>query len=76
MPTVEITIGRLREAQKRQIARGVARALIDAGIPDGSIRIIFRHISREDVAIEDGRFPYWPEEADKTSESARAYERG
>ena len=76
MPTVEITIGRLREAQKRQIARGVARALIDAGIPQGSIRIIFRHIGREDVAIEDGRFPYWPEEGDKTPDGAPSSERG
>jgi len=62
MPTIEVTIGRLREGQKRQIARGIAQALIDAGIPRESIRIIFRHIGREDVAIEDGRFPYWSEE--------------
>jgi phenylpyruvate tautomerase PptA (4-oxalocrotonate tautomerase family) len=44
MPTTEVTIRRLREAQKRQIARGIARALIDAGIPRESIRIIFRRI--------------------------------
>lgn len=65
MPTVEITIGEIPERQKRQIARGVARALIESGIPDQSIRIIFRHIGREDVAIEDGRFPYWPEDRDE-----------
>ena len=70
MPTVEITIGRIRQAQKRAIARGVARALIDAGIPDTSIRIIFRHIGPEDVAVEDGRFPYWPEEGEKASNQA------
>lgn len=61
MPTVEVTIGRLREAQKRQIAQGIGRALIEAGIPRESIRIIFRHIGPEDVAVEDGRFPYWSE---------------
>jgi phenylpyruvate tautomerase PptA (4-oxalocrotonate tautomerase family) len=64
MPTIEVTIGRLREEQKRQIARGIAGVLMDAGIPRESIRIIFRHVSREDVAVEDGRFPYWPEESD------------
>lgn len=67
MPTIEVTIGRLREEQKRQIARGIAQALMDAGIPQGSIRIIFRHIGREDVAVEDGRFPYWPEENSEVS---------
>jgi phenylpyruvate tautomerase PptA (4-oxalocrotonate tautomerase family) len=63
MPTVEVTIGRLREPQKRQIAKGIARALMDAGIPEASIRIIFRHIDAHDVAVGDGHFPYWPEAA-------------
>jgi phenylpyruvate tautomerase PptA (4-oxalocrotonate tautomerase family) len=62
MPTVELTIGRLREAQKRQIAKGIAQALIDAGIPEASIRIIFRHIDAHDVAVGDGTFPYWPQQ--------------
>ena len=72
MPTIEVTIGRLREEQKRQIARGIAHALIEAGIPQESIRIIFRHIGPEDVAVEDGRFPYWPEETSEVSPTESA----
>jgi phenylpyruvate tautomerase PptA (4-oxalocrotonate tautomerase family) len=69
MPTVEVTIGRLREQQKRQIAKGIAHTLIEAGIPQTSIRIIFRHIDAHDVAVGDGSFPYWPEEADDPTEA-------
>ena len=72
MPTVEITIGRLREPQKRQIAKGVAHALIDAGIPQASIRIIFRHIDAHDVANGDGTFPYWPQHADSPEATGQA----
>ncbi len=75
MPTIEVTIGRLKEAQKRQIARGIGQALIDAGIPKSSIRIIFRHISREDVAVENGTFPYWPEETDEPRSAGPAARR-
>lgn len=69
MPTVEITIGRLEEATKRAIARGIARTLIQAGIPKASIRIIFRHINREDVAVDNGTFPYWPEQEEREHSS-------
>jgi phenylpyruvate tautomerase PptA (4-oxalocrotonate tautomerase family) len=72
MPTVEVTIGRLGETQKRQIAKGIAQALIDAGIPEVSIRIIFRHIDSHDVAVGAGTFPYWPEEEEPSEPRTRS----
>jgi phenylpyruvate tautomerase PptA (4-oxalocrotonate tautomerase family) len=61
MPTIEITIGRLEDNQKRQIAKGISKVLTDNGIPEKAITIIFRHVSGKDVAKGGGYFPYWPD---------------
>lgn len=61
MPLIELTIGRLTEQQKRQIARGFSRVLVENGQPQEAITLIFRHVTGQDVAVKDGTFPYWPE---------------
>jgi phenylpyruvate tautomerase PptA (4-oxalocrotonate tautomerase family) len=57
---VEITIGKLDEADTRRIAAGVAEALARAGIPADQISIHFRHHSGRDVAEARGVFPFRP----------------
>lgn len=63
MPLVEITIGTLTDQQRRNIARGIARVLIENGQPEDGIVILFRQVGAKDVARGDGYFPYWPEQA-------------
>lgn len=61
MPLVEITIGQLKDEQKRAIAKGISQVLTDAGQPEEAITILFRHVTGKDVAKGGGEFPYWPE---------------
>ncbi len=57
---VDVTIGGLEEAEKRRIAVGVSRALVDAGVAEGQIEIHFRHVTGRDVAEGGGNFPFRP----------------
>ncbi len=61
MPTIEITARKLSDEQKRNIAKGFAKVLMDNGIPENLITILFRHISDRDIAKGAGVFPYWEE---------------
>jgi phenylpyruvate tautomerase PptA (4-oxalocrotonate tautomerase family) len=61
MPVIDITIGSLKDDQKRKIASGISRVLTDEGIPEDAITILFRHVTGKDVAKGGGVFPYWPE---------------
>ncbi|AKA48923.1 hypothetical protein IX51_07230 [uncultured archaeon] len=61
MPTIEITARQMDDEQKRNIAKGFAKVLIDNGVPEKSITILFRHISDKDIAKGSGAFPYWEE---------------
>lgn len=63
MPIVDITIGTLKDEQRRQIAKGISQTLTEAGIAEDAITIIFRHVTGKDVAKGGGVFPYWPEPA-------------
>lgn len=62
MPVIDITIGPLKDQQKRDIARGISRVLTEAGVPEETITILFRHVTGKDVAKGGGEFPYWPEQ--------------
>lgn len=57
---VNITMGEMGERQTRQIAGSVARALMDAGVPEAGIKIFFRHVSGREVAEGPGTFPFRP----------------
>lgn len=63
MPVIDITIGPLKDQQKRDIATGISRVLTDAGVPEEAITILFRHVTGKDVARGGGEFPYWPEQS-------------
>lgn len=65
MPTIEVTIGRLDESRKRPLAASIAQAFIGVGTPKELIKIIFRHIAGQDLALADGSFPFWPKEGEE-----------
>lgn len=60
MPVIDITIGRLDDQQKQNIAKGISDVLVQNGISVEVITILFRHVGGKDVALGGGFFPYWP----------------
>lgn len=61
MPVIDITIGTLKDQQRRDIAKGISKVLTDNGIAEDAIVILFRNVTGKDVAKGGGYFPYWPE---------------
>lgn len=54
----EVTGGGLDDAQKRQLAVGIGGALIEAGVPEEAITVVFRPVDPRDVAVGRGRSPF------------------
>lgn len=59
--SVDITIPRREEPFKRSLVKAIAASLVAAGIREDTLKIVFRHITVQDVAVGNGTFPFWPE---------------
>ncbi len=53
----EVT-GELTGPQKRQIAKGIGEALVDSGVPEDVITVIFRPVDPADVHVGRGESPF------------------
>jgi phenylpyruvate tautomerase PptA (4-oxalocrotonate tautomerase family) len=58
---VDVTIGVLDEAQRRELARTVGGLLCDAGVREDAMTLIFHDANGPQVAVGRGTFPFWPE---------------
>lgn len=66
MPTAfaraEITSGSLDERKKSKIAAGIGDALINAGVPNELVTVVFRDVNGADVFSGRGASPFRPSE--------------
>lgn len=59
--SVDVTIPKREESFKRSLVKAIAAQLVNSGIREDTLKIVFRHITIEDVAVGDGSFPFWKE---------------
>jgi phenylpyruvate tautomerase PptA (4-oxalocrotonate tautomerase family) len=58
---VDVTIGGLEEAQRRELARALGGLLCDAGVREDAMTMFFHDARGSQVAVGRGTFPFWPE---------------
>lgn len=58
---VDVTIGGLKDAQRRALARSVGELLCNAGVREDAMTLIFHDARGPQVAVGRGNFPFWPE---------------
>jgi phenylpyruvate tautomerase PptA (4-oxalocrotonate tautomerase family) len=58
---VDVTIGGLDDAQRRELARRVGDLLCDAGVREDAMTLVFHDARGPQVAVGRGAFPFWPE---------------